>query len=80
MSLPLAIDALKRRDFAAARALAHKLRGAAGTMALDDVADCAGALEMLEPGHDPATAVSQLQKALDIAIASIAVFAGTTPG
>jgi len=69
-------------DAAAAQALAHKLRGAAGTMALVDVARCAGELEMLEPDVDPTAALQQLRSALDIAFKSIKVFAasGVAPG
>ncbi len=62
-------------DVAAARALLHKLRGAAGTMALGDVARCAGELEMRETTvDDPDSALQPLQSALETALGSIILF------
>ncbi|MES2952259.1 MAG: response regulator [Pseudomonadota bacterium] len=61
-------------EVAAARALLHKLRGAAGTMALFDVARCAAELETLEASHDPGAGLQQLESALETAFASIAAF------
>ncbi len=69
-----------QQDGTAARSLAHKLRGAAGTMALDDVARCAGALEMLDPDHDPQPSLARLQQALEVVLASIATYAGGQGG
>ena len=70
-------DYYAQQDADGARALAHKLRGAAGTMSLDDIAYCAGALEMLAPEQDPMPSLLQLQRAMEVAMASIAAFAGT---
>ncbi len=67
-------ESLAQQDHDAVRSLAHKLRGAAGTMALDDVAYCAGALEMCAPDKAPLPLLTQLQTALDIAMASIAAY------
>ena len=69
-------DAFARHDHGVAQSLAHKLRGAAGTMALDDVARSAGALETLSTDQDPLPALLQLQRALDVALASIAAYTG----
>jgi len=61
-------------DLAGAKALVHKMRGAAGTMALVDVAARAAELEMLEPQADHTEALQLLRSALDTALASIVVF------
>ncbi len=68
-------DCYVRQDGDAARSLAHKMRGAAGTMALDDVANCAGALEMLAADQDPLPLLLQLESALETALASITAYA-----
>lgn len=66
-------------DVAAAKALLHKLRGAAGSMALQDVVRSSAALEMLGAAEDPDFALQQLQSALAVAVASIAVFTAKSP-
>lgn len=62
-------------DHATARALAHKLKGAAGNLALHDVARFAAALEAIKPTGCYRTALDQLQTALQTAFASIKLFA-----
>ena len=61
-------------DPVAAKALAHKLKGAAGNLALTDVARFAGLVEAIDTGANAGPALDQLQSALDTAAASIAVF------
>ncbi|MRV73096.1 response regulator [Duganella sp. FT92W] len=64
-------------DTAAAQALTHKLKGAAASLSLTDVARTAGDLELAEhEGGDIATALRALQDALAIACASIIAYAG----
>ncbi len=65
------------QDLAAAKAFLHKLRGAAGSMALADVVRSAAALEKLNEDEDPEPALQQLVSALETAFASIAVFTAT---
>ena len=56
--------------------LAHKLKGAAGSLALEEVALRASRLDhMLRAGQDPAAALAGLHAALATALASIAQFA-----
>ena len=61
-------------DTVAAKAFLHKLRGAAGSMALPDVVRSASALEKLDAAQDPGPALQQLLKALDTVFASIEAF------
>ncbi|WP_201066804.1 MULTISPECIES: PAS domain-containing protein [Thiorhodovibrio] len=61
-----------------ARRVAHKLKGAAGNLGLDEVARCAARLEQLGATADATeqqtTAITDLQNALDTALASIAAY------
>ena len=60
-------------DTAAAQALAHKLKGTAGNLALPAVAAAAEALELaLQQGGDSAAALAAIEAALEQACASIA--------
>ena len=62
----------------AAAALAHKLKGAAATLALDEVAVLAGEADRILPaGEDAAAILTELQAALDTALASISQYAAT---
>jgi len=58
-----------------ARALLHKLKGAAGTLALTVVAQCAAELEMIEPSTDTAPGLARLKSSMEIAFASIEQYA-----
>jgi len=61
---------------AASAALAHKLKGAAGSLALDEVAAMAAKLEqVLRAGGDPADCFQSLQAALETGLTSIAHYA-----
>ena len=63
---------IARMDNADQASLAHKLKGAAGNLALSDVAILADELDrVLHDGDDPAECLVRLQAALDIALASI---------
>ena len=56
--------------------LAHKLKGAAGNLALREVAALADELVgVLHAGDDPAPALQRLDAAMRTALASIALFA-----
>jgi hypothetical protein len=58
-------------------ALAHKLRGAAGSLSIDDVARCAGEVERLAAsGQFAKTAIAQLGDAMVVAADTIANYAG----
>jgi PAS domain S-box-containing protein len=71
---------LRQRERPAAQALAHKLRGAAGNLALEDVAARADALEQaLRNGLDPAGALAGLQAAMELVLQSIGHFAPDAP-
>ena len=60
----------------AAAALAHKLKGAAANLAITDVARYAGEIDHgLKTGDAVAEALTQLQQALDTALASISRYA-----
>ncbi len=61
----------------AAAALAHKLKGAAGNLALDEVFALAGEAELLlgRPGADAGAVLAEFQHVLDRALASIARYA-----
>ena len=63
---------LRQGDTAQAQALAHKLKGAAGNMALKDLARQAGSVvQALHGGSDAGAAIDQLQEALEVALATI---------
>lgn len=63
---------LAQNDPVGGAALAHKLKGAAASLALDDVAYCAGEIEQsLKSDLDASVLLTQLQQALDTAISSI---------
>ncbi len=69
---------MAQAEGAAAEALAHKLGGAASTLALTEVAAAAHSLEQaLHQGAATADGCAQLQTALDTARTSIAAFAQT---
>lgn len=58
--------------------LAHRLKGAAGTLAIDEVANLASLLEQeLRSGADPSKSLNQLQIALDTAIAGVHAYIST---
>lgn len=59
------------KNYAAAAALVHKLKGASGTMALMDVARCATELEAIDMNGDHSNALNKLQSALYTAFSSI---------
>ena len=70
---------LARDDKSAAMAYAHKLKGAAGNLALTDVARCAGEVDLkLKADGDAARILERLQYAMDSALASIAIYAPHT--
>lgn len=58
-------------EHAPARALLHKMKGAAGNLALIDIARVAGELELSEPGSERAGALKRLQIVMQISFASI---------
>ena len=63
-------------DAGAAAALVHKLKGAAGNLALTEVARSAGEVDQrLKAGGDVASALELLQQALQTALSSIAQYA-----
>ncbi|MDR7375904.1 signal transduction histidine kinase/CheY-like chemotaxis protein [Rhodoferax ferrireducens] len=66
-------------DVRTARALVHKLHGAAGNLALTDVARCAAAVEAAGDGVHPGPALVELRAALETALASIALFTSERP-
>ncbi len=59
---------------AAARALLHKMKGAAGNLALIDIEAAAAELESSEPGFELDSALKRLQIVMEFSSASIAVF------
>ena len=69
--------ALARGDRAGAAALAHKLKGAAGNLAVGDVARCAGEIELKLKADDTDVKrlFERLQHALRTAVDSIAAYA-----
>ena len=70
---------LAQVDVETAAALAHKLKGAAGSLRLEEVAAAAGAVDLaLRAGVDAVTKCAALQVALDTALASIARYAPAT--
>jgi HPt (histidine-containing phosphotransfer) domain-containing protein len=65
---------------AAAKARAHKLRGAAGSLVLDGIAHAAQVLEhCLGSASNPQAAYATLQQELDVALAQIQAYAGAEP-
>ena len=69
-------EAMARADQAGAGALAHKLKGVAGSLALHDVAALAAqASVVLGARADPAEILLRLQHALETALGSIAQYA-----
>jgi signal transduction histidine kinase/CheY-like chemotaxis protein len=63
-------------DAAGARALTHKLKGSAASLALMEVAGAAALLEAAErAGNDPGAALEALQRAIATALESIAGYA-----
>ena len=69
-------QALQDGDGGAAAALAHKLKGAAGNLALTDVARSAGEMDQkLKAGGEVDSALELLQQALQTALTSIAQYA-----
>jgi HPt (histidine-containing phosphotransfer) domain-containing protein len=70
------VPALRGATIADAQALAHKFRGAAGNLGLDDVAGAALALEQLiKSNESPEPALLGLQAAMAVALDSIARYA-----
>ena len=64
----------------ARQAMAHKLRGAAGNLALDQVASAATDLdEHLKQNQEAQEALQRVQIAIDLARTAIAQYAGTEP-
>jgi PAS domain S-box-containing protein len=79
-SVPVLAQALARHDDGAARALAHKLKGAAANLALTDVARLAGAIDQkLKAGVTAADLLPHLQKAMAVALSSIDRYAPPMP-
>jgi|GEM_PF-1189643 len=69
-------EGLRQGRAAEVAALAHKLKGAAGNLALPDVAACAATLDQqLKSGFDTGVSVLALQQALQVALTSIGVYA-----
>ena len=67
---------MAREETAGASALAHKLKGAAGCLALDEIAHCAGEIDkLITLGEDTSGASARLQSALQITLMSVAFFA-----
>jgi hypothetical protein len=70
------VQVLSALDRSAAQSLAHKLKGAAGYMALEEVAIQAGNLERtLRRGGEAAECYEKLQESMNIACQSIAEYA-----
>jgi HPt (histidine-containing phosphotransfer) domain-containing protein len=72
-----AVAQMMQSDPIQVAALAHKLRGAAGSLAMDDVAQCAGEVERLaKSGHSADAAIAKLGDAMAIAASTISKHAG----
>lgn len=70
------VQAMAGSEPAVAATLAHKLKGAAGSLALPDIARMADETDrMLQTGDDTAACFTRLQTALDTALISIAQYA-----
>jgi HPt (histidine-containing phosphotransfer) domain-containing protein len=68
-------------DHAGAGALAHKLKGAAGNLALTEITQYTAEIEAIEAnGGDSSEALDHLQSALETALASIAIFTAEETG
>jgi CheY-like chemotaxis protein/HPt (histidine-containing phosphotransfer) domain-containing protein len=67
------------KNYQAANALLHKLKGAAGNLALNDIARLAAELETMDVANDFSETLSHLRLALTTAVNSIAVFAAANP-
>jgi len=75
-STHIVAEALRQGRMADAAALAHKLKGAAGNLALPDVAACAASLDQqLKTGVATSVSVAALQQALQVALTSIGLYA-----
>ena len=69
-------DLLRKGENVAAMAYAHKLKGAAGNLALTDVARCAAEVDInLKANADVTRVLERLQYAMDVALDSIAQYA-----
>ena len=69
------VSEMNQMDDTNASAIAHKLKGSAGNLAIVDVAKTASELEhALRSGDNPADLYIRLQAALDTALASITKF------
>ena len=74
------VERLAREDTSGALALAHKLKGVAGSLALDEIAHCAGEVEhLIIRSEDTTDASARLQSALEITLKSIENFAPSDP-
>ncbi|TDR73889.1 hybrid sensor histidine kinase/response regulator [Paludibacterium purpuratum] len=70
----------KNKDLAAAQALIHKMKGAAGNLALTGIARIAGELEIAMTRYpEKKPNFTPLQRAFDVALASIALLASKLP-
>ena len=63
------------QDPDAAKAMVHKLKGAASNLALTDITALAREFELLPPGANPQPLLTKLQSAFDIAFASMVLLA-----
>jgi PAS domain S-box-containing protein len=74
------IAVLRQGDAVASESLAHKLKGAAGSLRLTEVAECATQLDRaLRKGQATAALLDALQAAMDTALASIRRYAPERP-
>jgi CheY-like chemotaxis protein len=77
----LCVSEMRSGDVVAAKARAHKLRGAAGSLVLGGIVQATQELEQcLASGANPDPAYAGLQGAFDVALAQIQVYAGSDPG
>jgi HPt (histidine-containing phosphotransfer) domain-containing protein len=73
---PATMMQMLSKNKSGAAALAHKLKGAAGNLSLVDVARYAGEIDQkLKAGSDVTGLMTDLQQALGVALASIALYA-----
>ena len=69
-------ERIAQDDKSEASALAHKLKGVAGSLALDEIAECAGEVEhLIILGEVTTDATARLLSALEITLRSIKIFA-----
>jgi PAS domain S-box-containing protein len=74
------VTELRNGDLPAAKALAHKLRGAAGSLVLQGIVQATQALEHCQVNQlPPEAAYAALQKAFDVALLQIEAYAGAEP-